>query len=75
MEPAIFPDEAGFRTSLEANHVGTGEILVGFWKKGSGKPLVTSAKKPGTRAKRLSMLIERSVKGEKILGYDIGRKK
>lgn len=36
---------------------------------------VTSAKRPETRAKRLAILIECSAKGEKIPGYDIGRKK
>ena len=36
---------------------------------------VTSAKKPETRAKRLATLIQCSAKGEKIPGYDIGRKK
>jgi uncharacterized protein YdeI (YjbR/CyaY-like superfamily) len=36
---------------------------------------VTSAKRPETRAKRLAVLIECSTKGEKIPGYDIGRKK
>ena len=36
---------------------------------------VTSAKKPETRAKRLAILIESSAAGEKIPGYDIGRKK
>ena len=36
---------------------------------------VTSAKKPETRAKRLAILIESSAKGEKIPGYDIGKKK
>jgi uncharacterized protein YdeI (YjbR/CyaY-like superfamily) len=35
---------------------------------------VTSAKKPETRAKRLAILIASSGKGEKIPGYDIGRK-
>jgi len=35
---------------------------------------VTSAKKPETRAKRLAILIESSAKGEKIPGYDIGKK-
>ena len=35
---------------------------------------VTSAKKPETRAKRLGMLIESSAAGEKIPGYDIGKK-
>ena len=36
---------------------------------------VTSAKKPETRARRLKQLIESSAAGEKIPGYDIGRKK
>ena len=36
---------------------------------------VTSAKRPETRAKRLAILIDSSAKGEKIPGYDIGRKK
>jgi uncharacterized protein YdeI (YjbR/CyaY-like superfamily) len=35
---------------------------------------VTSAKRPETRAKHLTTLIESSEKGEKIPGYDIGRK-
>ena len=36
---------------------------------------VISAKKEETRAKRLATLIECSAKGEKIPGYDIGKKK
>lgn len=36
---------------------------------------VTTAKRPETRAKRLATLIKCSAKGEKIPGYDIGRKK
>ena len=36
---------------------------------------VTGAKKPETRARRLATLIESSAAGEKIPGYDIGRKK
>ena len=36
---------------------------------------VTSAKRPETRAKRLAALIECSAAGEKIPGYDIGKKK
>ena len=35
---------------------------------------VTSAKRSETRAKRLAVLIESSAKGEKIPGYDIGKK-
>jgi uncharacterized protein YdeI (YjbR/CyaY-like superfamily) len=36
---------------------------------------VTSAKKPETRARRLSTLIEDSAAGRKIVGYDPGRRK
>jgi len=36
---------------------------------------ITSAKKPETRAKRLAILIASSAAGEKIPGYDIGKKK
>ena len=36
---------------------------------------LTSAKKPETRAKRLATLIECCAKGEKIPGYDIGKKR
>jgi uncharacterized protein YdeI (YjbR/CyaY-like superfamily) len=36
---------------------------------------VTSAKRSETRAKRLATLIESSEKGEKIPGYDIGKKR
>ncbi len=36
---------------------------------------VTSAKKPETRARRLATLIHCSAAGEKIPGYDIGKKK
>ena len=36
---------------------------------------VTSAKRPETRAKRLATLIECSAEGEKIPGYDIGKKR
>jgi uncharacterized protein YdeI (YjbR/CyaY-like superfamily) len=35
---------------------------------------VTSAKRPETRARRLAILIASSAAGEKIPGYDIGRK-
>lgn len=40
MDPAFFPDEASFRTWLEANHNSAKELLVGFWKKKSGKPSI-----------------------------------
>jgi len=39
-EPAFFPTEAEFRRWLEANHQTAPELLVGFWKKGSGKPSI-----------------------------------
>jgi len=40
VEPDFFPTEADFRRWLEANHETAPELLVGFWKKGSGKPSV-----------------------------------
>jgi uncharacterized protein YdeI (YjbR/CyaY-like superfamily) len=36
-EPVFFETEAGFRGWLEANHDTAGELLVGFWKKGTAK--------------------------------------
>jgi len=38
--PTYFPTEADFRRWLEANHATAPELLVGFWKKGSGKPSI-----------------------------------
>ena len=35
--PRFFPTPADFRAWLDANHAGESELLVGFWKKGSGK--------------------------------------
>lgn len=40
MEPTYFPTSGDFRRWLEANHAKAGELLVGFWKKGSGKPSI-----------------------------------
>ena len=40
MDPTYFPDEGEFRTWLKANHQTAPELLVGFWKKGSGKPSI-----------------------------------
>ena len=40
MEPAFFPTEEEFRRWLEANHETAPDLLVGFWKKGSGKPSI-----------------------------------
>ena len=39
-KPAFFPSEADFRRWLEANHATAPELLVGFWKKSSGKPSI-----------------------------------
>jgi uncharacterized protein YdeI (YjbR/CyaY-like superfamily) len=39
-EPAFFETEADFRRWLEANHFAAPELLVGFWKKGSGRPSI-----------------------------------
>ena len=39
-KPVFFPTEAEFRRWLEANHTTAPELLVGFWKKGSGKPSI-----------------------------------
>jgi len=39
-EPAFFATEADFRRWLAANHATAPELLVGFWKKSSGKPSI-----------------------------------
>ena len=36
--PTYFATAAKFRAWLAANHASAGELLVGFWKKSSGKP-------------------------------------
>ena len=38
--PAFFPTAADFRRWLEAHHETAPELLVGFWKKNSGKPSI-----------------------------------
>jgi len=38
--PTYFPTEAAFRRWLAANHQAAPELLVGFWKKSSGKPSI-----------------------------------
>jgi uncharacterized protein YdeI (YjbR/CyaY-like superfamily) len=38
--PTFFATEADFRRWLAANHDKAGELLVGFWKKASGKPSI-----------------------------------
>ena len=40
MEPVFFASEEDFRRWLDANHETAPELLVGFWKKGSGKPSI-----------------------------------
>jgi uncharacterized protein YdeI (YjbR/CyaY-like superfamily) len=39
-EPTFFATAADFRRWLEAHHVTAPELLVGFWKKGSGRPSI-----------------------------------
>ena len=39
-KPTYFPTEADFRRWLKTNHETAPELLVGFWKKGSGKPSI-----------------------------------
>ena len=40
-EPHFFETAAEFRAWLEANHEASTEVIVGFYKKGSGKPSMT----------------------------------
>ena len=40
MEPTYFETEAEFREWLAANHKSAPELLVGFWKKSTGKPSI-----------------------------------
>ena len=41
MKPRFFPTPGDFRAWLEANHASETEVLVGFYKKGSGRPSIT----------------------------------
>jgi uncharacterized protein YdeI (YjbR/CyaY-like superfamily) len=41
MQPAFFATPAEFRAWLEANHAREGELVVGFYKRGTGKPSIT----------------------------------
>ena len=41
LQPTFFPTPADFRAWLEAHHDQERELLVGFYKKGSGKPSIT----------------------------------
>jgi uncharacterized protein YdeI (YjbR/CyaY-like superfamily) len=40
-KPTYFATPAAFRTWLETHHASSSELLVGFYKKGSGKPSIT----------------------------------
>ncbi len=40
-KPTFFPTPSDFRTWLEAHHDKSGELLVGFYKKDSGRPSIT----------------------------------
>ena len=40
-EPVFFPTPADFRAWLEAPHQTASELIVGFYKKGSGRPSIT----------------------------------
>jgi uncharacterized protein YdeI (YjbR/CyaY-like superfamily) len=40
MKPTYFQTEGDFRRWLKANHETAAELLVGFWKKGTGKPSI-----------------------------------
>ena len=39
-KPTHFPTDADFRRWLKSNHETAPELLVGFWKKGTGKPSI-----------------------------------
>lgn len=41
MKPTFFPTPADFRAWLERNHEQAPELVVGFYKKGSGRPSIT----------------------------------
>jgi uncharacterized protein YdeI (YjbR/CyaY-like superfamily) len=41
VKPTFFPTPEAFRRWLEKNHERESELLVGFYKKGSGKPSIT----------------------------------
>jgi uncharacterized protein YdeI (YjbR/CyaY-like superfamily) len=41
MDPLFFPTPAEWRAWLDANHENASEVLVGFYKKGSGHPSIT----------------------------------
>ena len=43
MKPRFFATSDAFRAWLEKNHATADELLVGFWKKSSGKPSMTYA--------------------------------
>ncbi|HJW92216.1 MAG TPA: hypothetical protein VJ901_01230 [Thermoanaerobaculia bacterium] len=46
MKPTFFPTPNDFRRWLEKNHGKESELLVGFYKKGSGRPSITPSIQP-----------------------------
>ena len=40
-EPIFFDSPEAFRAWLEENHASAGEVSVGYWKKGTGRPSLT----------------------------------
>src|SRR4051794_679262 len=50
VEPTFFATAADFRRWLAANHETAPELLVGFWKKGTGRPSIDW---PGARDEAL----------------------
>ncbi len=40
-DPVFFADPGAFRAWLAEHHASAGELWVGFWKKGSGRPSIT----------------------------------
>jgi uncharacterized protein YdeI (YjbR/CyaY-like superfamily) len=49
--PRYFRTPADFRAWLETHHADENELLVGFYKKSSGRPSITrSASRPAARA-------------------------
>jgi uncharacterized protein YdeI (YjbR/CyaY-like superfamily) len=41
MKPMFFAQPSAFRAWLEKHHLAAGELLIGFYKKGSGRPSIT----------------------------------
>src|ERR671931_435959 len=58
MEPTFFATPAEFRAWLERHHDSVSELLVGFHKKGSGRPSSTWS---AVNVKRMKELIEQGL--------------